>query len=248
MSAPHAGSPSDAPPVSEDVGARIWRLEMHMQQSSEAMRHQAELMESILRRLDTPPLALTGGDEQLAALQELSPMTLDRRSGGNTDDVRRDLGAAMASAARREGVSTRHDDRPLALEEAAIASSASRSNFPEAFNSVSFINVQTDGTATGLRERGAPGEGVRRWTLLTRPSMPQGDSSGEPRVPRRLYDPEMDGAGQQVRTDNDFDPKSFDFDPTTTSTSPPTPDRIPTQQLPRPASDCPSRLRTHPRS
>jgi hypothetical protein len=36
--------------------------------------------------------------------------------------------------------------------------------------------------------------------------MPQGDSRDEPRVPRRLYDPEMDGAGQQVRTDNDFDP------------------------------------------
>ena len=46
MSASNAGSPSDAPPVPEDVGARISRLEMHMQQSSEAMRHQAELMES----------------------------------------------------------------------------------------------------------------------------------------------------------------------------------------------------------
>jgi methyl-accepting chemotaxis protein len=86
MSASNAGSPSDAPPVSEDVGARISRLEMHMQQSSEAMRHQAalmeqsleamrhqaELMESILRRLATLPLALAGGDEQLAALQELA--------------------------------------------------------------------------------------------------------------------------------------------------------------------------------
>ena len=30
-------------------------------------------------------------------------------------------------------------------------------------------------------------------------------SHDEPRVPRRLHDPEMDGAGQQVRTDNDFD-------------------------------------------
>jgi hypothetical protein len=206
MSASHACSPSESPPVSEDVGARISRLEMHMQQSSEAIRHQEELMESILRRLDTPPLALTGGDEQLAALQELAPMTLDRRSGGNADDVRRGLGAAMALAAWREGVSTRHDVRPLALEEAAIASSASRSNFPEVFNSVSFINVQTDGTAACLRERRTPGEGARRWTLLTRPSMPQGDSRDEPRVPRRLYDPETDGAGQQVRTDNDFDP------------------------------------------
>ena len=80
-------------------------------------------------------------------------MTLERRSGGNADDVRRDLGAAMASAARQEGVSTRHDARPLALEEAAIASSASRSNFPEAFNSVSFINVQANGTNPGLQER-----------------------------------------------------------------------------------------------
>ncbi len=117
-----------------------------MQQSSEAMLHQAELMttlasvsESILRRLDTPLLALAGSDEQLAAMRELAPMTLERRSGGDADDVRLDLGVAMALAARREGVSTRHDVRPLALETAAIASSASRSNFPEAFNSVSFI-------------------------------------------------------------------------------------------------------------
>ena len=126
MSASNAGSPSDAdaPPVSEDMDARISRLERHLQQSSEAMRHQATLMESILRRLDTPPVALTGGDEQLAALQEVAPMTLERRPGGDADEVRRDLGAAMASAARREGVSTRHDARPLAFEEAVIASSA----------------------------------------------------------------------------------------------------------------------------
>ncbi len=96
MSASNAGSPSDALPVSEDVEARISRLEMHMQQSSEAlrqsseaMRHQTTLMESILRRLDTPSVALTGGDEQLAALQEVAPMTLERRPGGNADDVLR---------------------------------------------------------------------------------------------------------------------------------------------------------------
>jgi hypothetical protein len=108
----NAGSPSDAdaPPASEDMDARISRLEM--------------LMESILRRLDAPPVALAGGDEQLAALQEVAPMTLERRPGGDADEVRRDLGAAMASAARREGVSTRHDARPLAFEEAVIASSA----------------------------------------------------------------------------------------------------------------------------
>jgi hypothetical protein len=57
-------------------------------------------------------------------------MTLERRSGGDADDVRRDLGAAMASAARREGASARqHDARPLALEAAAIASNDSCSNF-----------------------------------------------------------------------------------------------------------------------
>jgi hypothetical protein len=75
MSASNAGSPADAPQVSEDVGARISRLEMYMQQNSETMRHQAELMtsltsvsESILQRLDTPLLASAGGDEQLAAM------------------------------------------------------------------------------------------------------------------------------------------------------------------------------------
>ncbi len=78
------------------MDARIFRLERYMQQS-------ATLMESILRRLDTPPVALTGGDEQLTALQEVAPMTLERRPGGNADDVRRALGAAMASAARRGG-------------------------------------------------------------------------------------------------------------------------------------------------
>jgi uncharacterized MAPEG superfamily protein len=56
-----------------------------------------------------------------------------------------DLDAAMASAARQEGGPARlHDTRPLALEAAALASRASRasrSTFPEAFSSVSFINV-----------------------------------------------------------------------------------------------------------
>ena len=131
-------------------------------------------------------------------------MTLERRPGGNADDVRRDLGAAMASAARREGVSTRHDVRPLAFEQAAIASSASRSTFPEAFSSVSFINAQADGTAAGGPR--AHGEGARRWTLLSRQSLAQDASRAGPPVPRRLYDPEVDGAGQHVRTDNDFNP------------------------------------------
>jgi hypothetical protein len=200
MSASNAGSPSEALPVSEDVEARISRLEMHMQQSaealrqsSEAMRHQATLMESILQRLATPPVASTGGDEQLAALQEVAPMTLERRPGGDADDVRRDLGAAMASAARREGVSTRHDARPLALEEAAIASSASRSTFPEAFSSVSFIRAQADGPATGGPR--AHGEVARRWTLLSRESMQQDASRAGPPVPRRLYDPEVGWGG-----------------------------------------------------
>ena len=103
-------------------------------------------------------------------------MTLERRSGGNADDVRRDLGAAMASAARREGVSTRHDARPLAFE----------------------------GTAAGGPR--AHGEVARRWTLLSRQSMQQDASRAGPPVPRRLYDPEVDGVGRQVRTDNDFDP------------------------------------------
>jgi hypothetical protein len=42
--------------------------------------------------------------------------------------------------------------------------------------------------------------------LLSRQSLPQDASRAGPPVPRRLYDPEVDGAGQQVRTDNDFDP------------------------------------------
>ena len=76
-----------------------------MQQSSEAMRHQTELMttltsvsESILRRLDTPLLASAGSDEQLADMRELAPMTLERRSGGDADDVRRDWRPALPAA------------------------------------------------------------------------------------------------------------------------------------------------------
>ncbi len=130
-------------------------------------------------------------------------MTLERRPGGNADDVRRDLGTAMASAARREGVSTRYDDRPLAFAEAAIVSSASRSTFPEAFSSVSFINAQADGTAAGGPR--AHGEGARGWTLLSRQSMQQDASRAGPPVPRCLYDPEVDDVGRQVRNDNDFD-------------------------------------------
>jgi hypothetical protein len=37
MSASNAGSPADTPQVSEDVVARISRLEMYMQQNSETM-------------------------------------------------------------------------------------------------------------------------------------------------------------------------------------------------------------------
>jgi hypothetical protein len=98
-----------------------------MRQSTETTRRQAELMasltrvsESILHRLDTPLLASAGGDEQLAAMRELAPLTLERQPGGDAVSVRRDLGAEMASAARREGVTARqHDARPLALEAAA---------------------------------------------------------------------------------------------------------------------------------
>jgi hypothetical protein len=38
------------------------------------------------------------------------------------------------------------------------------------------------------------------WRTMT------GASHAEPHVPRHLYDPELDGAGHQVRADNDFDP------------------------------------------
>ena len=71
---------------------------------------------------------------------------------------------------------------------------------------MSFINVPANGTATGgPRERRTQGEGEWLWTLLTRPSMPCDASHTEPPVPRRLYDPEVDGEGHQVRTDNNFD-------------------------------------------
>ena len=72
---------------------------------------------------------------------------------------------------------------------------------------MSFINVQADGIAAGgPHGRRTQGEGERRWTLLTRQSRPRGASHAEPPVLRRLYDPEVDGEGHQVRTDNGFDP------------------------------------------
>ncbi len=215
MSASKTESPGAAPQGNEDVGARISRLEEYVQQNTETMRRQADLVasltdlsHSILQRLDTPLPTSAGGDEQLAAMRELAPMTLERQSGGDADGVRRDLGAEMASAARREGVPARqHDARPSALETAARASHTSRRSFPEAFGAVSFIDVPADGTATGgsQEQRRTSGEGQTRWTLLTRQAL-TGASHAEPPVLRRLYDPEVDGAGHQVRVDNNFDP------------------------------------------
>jgi hypothetical protein len=58
---------------------------------------QEQIKGIIIQRLDTPILASAGVDQQLAAMRELAPMTLERRPGGDADDVRRDLDAGEAA-------------------------------------------------------------------------------------------------------------------------------------------------------
>jgi hypothetical protein len=77
-----------------------------------------------------------GGDEQLTTMAAVVPMTLDCQHGGDADGVLRDLGAEMASEARRDGGNIRrHDARPPSLETARTA----RESFPRAFASLGFL-------------------------------------------------------------------------------------------------------------
>jgi hypothetical protein len=97
-------------PDTEGMSTRISRLEEYMRQNSETMLRQEQLMaslaqvsQSIIECLDTPLRVQGGGDEQLTVMAEVVPMTLERQPGGDAGGVRRDLGAEMASAGRREG-------------------------------------------------------------------------------------------------------------------------------------------------
>ena len=111
-------------PDTEGMSTRISRLEEYMRQNSETMLRQEQLMvslaqvsQSIIERLDTPLRVQGGGNEQLAAMAEVVPMTLDRQPGVDSGGVLQDLGSEMASVARREcGSIRRHDARPPSLE------------------------------------------------------------------------------------------------------------------------------------
>ena len=112
MSASETESPGAAPQGNEDVGARISRLEEYVQQNTETMRRQADLVaslnglsQSILQRLGTPLPTSAGGDEQLAAMRELAPMTLERQSGGGR-------GRRAAGPRRRDGLGRSAGGRP----------------------------------------------------------------------------------------------------------------------------------------
>jgi hypothetical protein len=91
--------------------------------------------------------------------------------------VRRDLGAEMASAARRDTGHIRHDARPPALE----TSRTAREYFPQAYATLAFLGggapltVAAASAARGRRVagggEGTQGEQDNRWSILSRTPM-----------------------------------------------------------------------------
>ena len=91
-------------------------------------------------------------------------------------------------------------------------SRTAHTSFPLAYTSLGFLGDSvplSDTAGLEARERraacGGEGERGNLWSLLSRQPMAGRSQSTEPPVERRLYDPEVDGTGYQVRVDNHFD-------------------------------------------
>jgi hypothetical protein len=182
----------------------------YIQQNSETMLPQEQLVvslgqvsQSIIECLDTPLRVQGGGDEQLVAIAEVVPMTLDRQPGVDAVGVRRDLGSEMALVARLDCCSiSRHDARPPLLETFRTA----REFFPRAYASLGILGDSVpilDTASLEPQERHSAGRGeVERgnhWSLLSlQPVAGQLQSTETSVVRRRLYDPEVGGTGYQV--------------------------------------------------
>ena len=125
--------------------------------------------------------------------------------------MRRDLGAEMASAARRDTGHIRHDARPPALE----TSRTAREYFPQAYATLAFLGggaplTVAAASAAGGRRVAGGGEGTQgeqdnRWSILSRTPM-----TGHRRVRRRPGRVDSTTptsmARVQVRASNNFDP------------------------------------------
>ena len=167
-------------------------------------RQQSTLIESLIRSV-APPRESPGGADRYAdadatALEEMAPLTLSRPAAADSSSVRRDLEEELMAAAAdsRPPRARQHDARPGAAE----ASARARDSFPDAYTAMPFLGISNDATLQAQ----ATGERAGRWRILSRPG--QGASRSEER-PRRLYDPDADGDGREVRESNNFDPATL---------------------------------------
>jgi hypothetical protein len=160
------------------------------------------LVESIIRSAD-PPRESPGGSDRYADadatdLSEVAPLTLSRPAAPDTSSVRRDLEEELMAVAAesRPPRARQHDARPGAAE----ASDIARESFPEAYTSMLFLMTSNDTARQGQ----ATEERADRWRILSRPGRPRSEEG-----PRRLYDPDVDGDGREVRERNNFDPATL---------------------------------------
>jgi len=177
------------------------RTASRLSQLEELVRRQSTLVESIIRSA-APPRESPGGadrDADAAALAEVAPLTLPRPAASDTGSVRRDLEEELTAAAAesRPPRARQHDARPGAAEASAIA----RESFPEAYTSMPFLMTTSNDTA---RQAQATEERADRWRILSRSDRPRSEEG-----PRRLYDPDVDGNGREVRESNNFDPATL---------------------------------------
>ncbi len=128
----------------------------------------------------------------------MAPITLPRPAAPDTSSVRRDLEEELTAVAAesRPQRARQHDARPGAAEASAIA----RESFPEVYTSMPFLMTSGD----AAQQAQTTEERADRWRILSRPVRPRGEEG-----PRRLYDPDVDGDGREVRESNNFDPATL---------------------------------------
>jgi hypothetical protein len=172
------------------------RTASRLSQLEALVRLQSIMVESIIQSF-TPTSESPGGagrDADAAVLAEVAPLTLPRPAAPDTSSVRRDLEEELTAVAAesRPPRARQHDDRPGAAAASAIA----RESFPEAYTSMPFLMTSGD----AAQQAQATEERADRWRILSRPDRPRSEEA-----PRRLYNPDVDGDGREVRESNNFD-------------------------------------------